>query len=341
MIYDDIELHNVSTVTQKDGGVRLERIPTTVREALNENAQEMYTRPAGCEIRFECEDDGETVEVTLSSPEGECTATPCYGSFLASPDERVEIGSEPSTIELSVPDGVQELDPDLVEEMAFSPSVQRLVLRGDPVILHDVSGDVQPPRSETVPDCRYLAYGTSITQGLVATEDHLTYAGQTARRLDADLLNLGTSGSAYCENAIADHIASRQDWDVVTLALSVNMLGSGFTAEEFRERASYMVETIAAEHPTKPIVCITLFPVFPELCPERDGDWPSDTTTYREVLRKIVAESPHENVHLLEGPDLLTDVTGLAPDLVHPTDHGMIEIGHQLTDRLESILEER
>lgn len=341
MIYDDVELHNVGATTPKNGGMRLERLSGTVRKALNENAREMYTRPAGTEIRFERENDGETVEVTLSSPEGQCTVTPCYGSFLASPDAQVELGPEPKTIELSVPDGIRSLNPDLVEEMVFSPSVQRLVLRGSPVIFHEINGNVRPPRSETVPDCRYLAYGTSITQGLAASDHHLTYAGQTARRLGADLLNLGTSGSAFCEPAIADHIASRDDWDVTTLAISVNMLGSGFTADEFYERASYMVDTIAEANPTKPIVCITLYPVFPELCPERDGDWPSDTTTYRERLRTVVSESPHRNVHLLEGPDLLTNVAGLAPDLVHPTDHGMIEIGERLAGRLESILEEQ
>lgn len=340
MRYGEVELHNVATVTEMDDGIRLERIPTAIRKSLNENAQEMYLQPAGSEIRFECADIDEPVEVTLSS-EGTSTVTPYYGSFLASPDERIEVGPEPTTMMLTVPDGMQHLNSDLLEDMAFSPSVQRVVCRGDPVVLHDVSGEVRPPRVESVPDRRYLAYGTSITQGLVATEDHLTYVSQTARRLGADLINLGTSGSAYCEAAIADHIASRDDWDLATLAISVNMLGSGFTGEVFRDRASYMIETIASSHPTKPIVCITLYPLFSELCPERDGNWPSDASTYRKILREVVAESPHMNIHLLEGPDLLIDITGLAPDLVHPTDHGMIEIGERLADALESIADEQ
>ena len=336
MIHDGVELHNVAALTDRDGGRRLDRLPGAVRRELNDDARRMYTRPAGSEIR--CVSDEERVAVTLSCPDGRCQATPRHGSFLSAPDARYTIGAEPTTIELPVPGQLHELDAALVDGMAFRPTVRRLVLRGDPVVLHGIEGETRPPRSEELPARRYLAYGTSITQGSVATDHHLTYVEQTARRLGADLLNLGTSGSAFCEPAIADHVAGRDDWDVATLSISVNMLGSGFTAEEFRERATYLIETVADAHPETPIACITLFPLFPDLGLDSGEPWAADPETYRTVLREVVADVARENVHPIEGPDLLTDATGLAPDLLHPTDHGMIEIGKRLAPRLEALL---
>ena len=48
-----------------------------------------------------------------------------------------------------------------------------------------------------------------------------------------DLVNLGTSGSAFCEPEIAEYIAS-QEWSLCVLELSVNMLGRGFHSEAIR-----------------------------------------------------------------------------------------------------------
>lgn len=336
MIYDGAELHNVAATAERASGVLLERLPEDVRRELNDKARVNYIRPSGCEVRAV---SGEkTVSVTLSCPDGECEATPYYGSFLSDPDEWVEIGPEPTTVDLVVPDRLAALDTDRVDEMAFSPSVRRLVLRGNPTILHSVDGDVRTPDPDEVPNRRYLAYGTSITQGAVASRHHLTYAAEAARRLDADLLNLGTGGSAFCEPAIADHIAGRDDWDVATLAISVNMIAAGFAPEEFRERAAYMIETVADANPDDPVVAITLFPVFPDLGPGSE-EWAADPETYREVLREVVSASDHETVFLLEGPDLLSDITGLSPDLVHPSDNGMDEITRRLVPRLSAILD--
>ena len=38
-------------------------------------------------------------------------------------------------------------------------------------------------------------------------------------------------------------------------------------------------------------------------------------------------------MHLLEGPEILTDVTGLTSDLIHPADEGMIQMGRGLAER--------
>jgi len=337
MRHAEVDLHNVAELTETDGakGRRLDRLPASVRAEVNENAREMYTWAAGTEIRWVADSPA---SVTLSCPTGECEAVPHYGSFAADPEEWVTLDSKPTTLELETPPGLLDVDDDRRAAMPFDPRVVRVRLQGQPAHIHDISGPVRPPSERDLPDRTLLAYGTSITQGLLASRGHATYAAQTARRIGTDLVNLGTSGSAHCEAAIADHIAGRKDWDLAVLSVSVNMLANGFTTAEFRERAMTLVETVADAHPDSPVACITLFPLFTDIRSEPEPEeWPGKTEAYRRALREVVAETDHENVHLFEGPALLPDAVGLSPDLVHPSDHGMAQIGERLAARLDSL----
>jgi len=332
MRHAGLELHNVAETPAREGGVRLDRLPAAVREALNEQAETNYTRPTGVELRFVA--DG-PVEVTLSCPTGESEVTPHWGPFQCAPDAHVTVGPEPTTVEMTFPEHLGDVADEHLPESYFAPRVGRLVLRGRPTVLHDVSGDVRPPREAELPDRTLLAYGTSITQGAVASRFPLAYASRAARALRADHLNLGTGGSAFCEAAVADHIADG-DWDVAVLAVSVNMIAVGFTAAEFRERAGYLVDTVAGENPDSEVYAVTLFPQLSDVCPgrERGDDWAATADEYRAVLREVVADAGHDNLRVLEGPDFLADPSGLSPDLLHPSDPGMLEVGRRLADEL-------
>jgi lysophospholipase L1-like esterase len=338
MIHDDLAFHNVAELHDTpDGGRRLQRVPEDVREHLNEGARERMLVPSASEVRFVSDDDA--VRLTLSSPAGDTTAVPFWGPFQAS--DPVTIGPEPGPVELVYPDRLAEIGPDAFDDAHVSPRVCRLRLGYDaagPVRYHGVEGDVRPPSGADLPDRRLLTYGTSITDGSAATRDHLSYASQTARRLGADLRNLGSAGSAFCEPEIADFIAGLE-WDVAVLSLSVNMLGAGFSLETFRERASYTVETVADANPGAPVAAVTLFPLFADVDPATASDkWRATPAEYRETLRSVVADAERDNLHLLEGPDLLTDVGGHTPDVLHPGDHGMIQMGENLAAALERLL---
>ncbi|WP_254280631.1 SGNH/GDSL hydrolase family protein [Haloarcula marina] len=337
MNFEHVTLHNVAATASIGAGRELRRLPEDTRGELNDLAKWQYRRPAGVEIRFI--QDG-PVDITLSASQereretdiehasGEVAVEVFRGPFDAR--QRTTVGTEPQTITVPEPaEQLEGLDPDVAADLRFDPAVCRLLFRGDPLVLHEIDGETREPEDEDVPDQRLLTYGTSITQGVAATREHLTYARQTARHLGADLLNLGTGGSCYCETAIGDHLATRDDWDRAILALSVNMM-KPFTVDEFRERAREVVEAVAATG--RPVTAVTLYPSFYDLCPERGLE--NDAEAFRDALREIVIDVPGD-VQLVEGPDVLRDIGELTTDLIHPGDNGMVDMGRALAQRLD------
>ncbi|MFB6137114.1 MAG: SGNH/GDSL hydrolase family protein [Halobacteriaceae archaeon] len=333
----DLSLHNVAELRPGGdvdpdlaGGEHLQRLPESVREALNWAAQERYQHPAGVEVRVVQTGD-EAIEVTLSAS-ARSPVEVFWGPFQ---ERRVEIGPGRSTLALDQPDPVADLRPEVAADQAFSPDVCRIRFagahRGGVVGLHGASGPRRPPDDDEVPDRTLLAYGTSITEGEAPSAEHLAYVSQTARRLDADLRNLGTCGSAYCEPEVTDYLAE-QSFDVGVLALSVNMIDS-FEVSEFRERAAYAVETVAAAHPETPVAAVTLYPYYDDLLVDGDDQ---RSAAFRETLREVVAEADRPNLHLLEGPDLL-DPSGLRADVLHPGDAGMVQMGERLAAALADL----
>ena len=332
--YPSVSLHNVAETVPAEwaeGGDRLHRLPADVAAELNEMADDRVRHPTGSELRFVPETDESEVEVSLSADEaGELHVF--WGGFQ--PWKPTDIGPEPTTLSLAVPDRLQKLDTDATG--AFDPRVCRIRFERVPAVaVHDVTGDCRPPEPDELPDTRYLAYGTSITEGAAASADHLNYVSRAARELGWDRLNFGCSGSAYADRAMADYIAGRDDWDVATLALSINMANQGFAVDEFRDRAAYFVETVADAHPDKSIACIALFPYYPDVI---EGGDTERAEGFRTALREVVAETDHPGLHLIEGTDL-TDVSGYTADILHPGDAGMEAIGRSLADEFHHRIE--
>ena len=347
MRYDDVTLHGIEeAVPQPDGSVRLQRVTEQLRARLEPPAQEKTLFAAGAEIRFVLR--GPAARLTLSAEglqEFQPTARVFFGPLAGRPHV-YPIGTEPTTIDIGVGDdqrpAYESIPDDLAAAMPFHPRVVRVVLFRGVFRLHDVQGDLRPPAAAELPELTMLSYGTSITHGSVATAFHLTYVAQAAWRLGVDLVNLGVGGACLCEPAFGEHIGGRADWDMATLALSVNMVGRGFTIEEFTQRTSYLVQQVVAPNPARPIFCITIYPYY--------GDWSNELAKatappeeFRLALERVVgrlrAEGPGARIELVPGPSLLTDVGGLCVDMIHPGDHGMLEMGERLAARMRPPVE--
>lgn len=341
MIYGQAELHNVEELVRVEGrpGLLMQRVPEQVRSGLLEKGQAQIRRAAAIEIRFGAKPDYKEVSVTLASYGGPSKVQVFFGDYWV---QEETIGEQPAVIVLREQEPMfQFADPwqGKVPRTSFGP-VWRVVVQGHEIHLVDLDDSpIRPPREEEKPGVRYLAYGTSITFGISASVPDLSYVAQTAWRLGLDAINLGMPGTAHCERAMAEYIASRQDWDIVSLCLSVNMLNQGIPADRFKEQAGEMVRIIASAHPDKPVVCIGLFPSFADLgwsWPEREVQAASGE--YREALRAIAGQSGLPNTVYIDGAGLLDDWRGLSHDLLHPGNAGMIRIAERLAERMRPLL---
>jgi len=336
MIHDNLEFHNIAELAAVEGlaGLRLQRAPETVRAQLDKGAAGVLLSPADCEIRFRIEEGKESATIRLSS-ESRTTLYVYHGPFQG---RSFELGTEPKDYTIKLHKRLLELMKTGYEGAKFDPGLVRLCFGGpypEPVFYHGHGGNVCPPWANDVPDRTYLSYGTSITHGTEFSGAAISYPAHVAWRLGYDLKNFGSSGCCLCEKALADYMAE-QSCDLVTLELSVNMLGT-YTADEFRERAGYLVKRIADSDPGRPVVCITLFPHWRDISGfPIPPDSKSTAVEYRQVLRDIVKNLARPNLTLIEGPELLPDIGGLTFDLLHPSARGMIQIGEELARRLRS-----
>jgi lysophospholipase L1-like esterase len=333
-----VQLWNCGGVepTEDGQGVLLYRVPKKVRDQLDtvtpdgkekDGAKQMRVA-AHSEIRFVLNEGAklENVKLHLRSKTGPSVFW-FWGDVLAG-DAKVSAGERATPI-TPYGHGLLFSLMDQYPKGRFANRVCRVVVQGLEVEFRGIEGDVRPPKPDELAPVM-LSYGTSISQGAYASRADLAWNALTARALGYDFINLGSSGTAYCEPAIADYLAGLT-WDLCVLEISVNM--GDFTTEQFKERAGGMIDKLAKTHPKAQIVCISLFPF-------GTGDlWAANkpkTQERRDALAEIVKASGHRNVHFVSGPELLS-FTGLSPDMLHPSDHGMIEISTKLALRIREI----
>lgn len=345
MIFENLDFHNVEEIYSHKNidGALLARIPERVSQYLSKTGQIIMLCLSGSEIRFVS--DTYPVKITLSVDKiiqqlGDGVLTEAHVFFGGLQlRQRFVIKQEKTTLSITVPPKFLTMARKIAVGAPFSPNVCRIrfwgTTMGTPIRFHGIEtrGNIRPPKAEEVPSLRYLAYGSSVTQGAYASGPHLSFVDLVGTRLGADVINLGTSCSAYCEPELADYIAKRSDWDFATLALSVNMIDC-FSPRKFSERINYMIDRIAKSNSNRPVVCITIKPYYGDYVKSIKPD------LYRNLLRNAVESSPHKNVYLIEGPELMPDVAGgLCSDMIHMGDHGMIQIGNNLAEKLKPILQ--
>ena len=156
-------------------------------------------------------------------------------------------------------------------------------------------------------------YGSSITQGGCASRPGTCYQGHISRRFDLDYINLGFSGNAKGEQAIAEYIAS--------LPVSVFFMdydNNPPTAQHLRDTHEPFFLTVRKAHPDIPVIMMSRPKPFSMLC--------GHEIERREVIRTTYENARargDRNVYFIDG-DALTALSGTEGmvDGCHPTDLG-------------------
>lgn len=145
-----------------------------------------------------------------------------------------------------------------------------------------------------------------------------TYAVILAGLLGADLINLGFSGNARLEEEMAVHIGERDDWDLATVEMGINVIDI-WEVEEFKSKADRFVSILAEKSRRRRIFCTDLF------LSTRDFTGDRKITAFRKIMEEKVKSMGLPNLVHIGGRELLRSVSGLTADLVHPSSAGMEE----------------
>ena len=159
-------------------------------------------------------------------------------------------------------------------------------------------------------------YGSSITQGGCASRPGNNYSAILSRKQDVDYINLGFSGNAKGEKAIADYIAG--------LPMSAFVYAYDHNAPSVEHLAAThepMYKTIRATHPDIPVVFITRPKPY----------YNNDEKARRDVVRATYEQARErgEWVYFVDGETIFDvlggvggSVDGGSVDGCHPNDLG-------------------
>lgn len=333
MQYGNVELHNVWNIAEREegGGVRMCRFPLKILPAINRGAQMRSFAGAGCEIRGLLPPGGKGRIVLERTNENvvPAIAETFFGCFL---DSSVALGDGPTEIMIEEPRHMPVMHEICQRNhLPFAANLVRVRLPHlHDIVIHVIDGDLIYPDVESTPGTTMLAYGSSITHGAQALRPSGTYASQAARTLGCDLLNLGVGGSAHMDAAVAEHIAARTDWDFATLEMGINV--GNWDADRFRKAVENFVGEIHTAQPEKPLFCMDVFTFRGDFVetPDHGG------VQFRGIVRDIVAAQNSDKVIYVDGRTILTNPAGLRPDLVHPGDDGMTEMGRNLAETIKT-----
>jgi lysophospholipase L1-like esterase len=337
-IFDDIAFHNVSELEKLPGGLRkLHRFPAALRDGLgipgHQRGRFYAHRLAGVELRFVT--PSPFVSLSLMALEADTHVVVYRGDFAHA---RYELSAgRVTTLFLENPPFFDEVAETCLAAGRFSANIWRVVFHQDAQAAYlsrnSFGEEIRPPHPHELPGMRWLAYGSSITFGANALHPATGYVRQAPRRLGVDVLNLGLPGSCMAEPAMAAYLAERQDCDLLTCELGVNMVG-WIDPPEFESRIRHLLATVADRRPNRPVCAMNLF--------STRGDWlrnhsnvaAEHTAAFNRIVAKVVQELGRSNLHFVDGRDILPDSDGLTSDLLHPSDEGHIRMGERLATLL-------
>lgn len=311
------------------------RMPDAVAEATNDGVKELYLHTAGGRIRFTTDSSYVTLRVTQHigvgwnmSGYGICgfdlyerkdRKQYYLGTF---PINDVDIRTtEEVTHDITLPLWGERKKREFVVNFPQYERVRAVSLGIEP----DAVLEAPTPYAITTP---IVYYGSSITQGGVASHPGTCYQNWISRRLDCDYVNLGFSGSARGEQSIRDYLK--------TLPMSAFVLDydhNAPSAEHLEQTHSAVYKAVRESHPDIPIVMIS----------KPDYAFHGQDVERRCIIQRTwqnALAAGDDNVYYIDGYSLFEGEgrDNCTADGCHPNDLGMYRMGEVIGKTLELVL---
>lgn len=241
-------------------GTRFRRIPEELAKNMSEGAHFLHTNTAGIRVRFKTDSQYIALKPTMPSV-ANMPIMPLAGSagFDIYADGKFANTVAPqvvykdrflATVNTS----------DTYEGIVEFPDRKMREIQINFPLYSDVSdlsiGLQKDAKIEPGAEYKYktpiVFYGSSITQGAAASRPGNSYEAIISRRFDTDYINLGFSGNARAEDAIAEYI-SNLDMSIFVYDYDHNAP----TVEHLQKTHKPMFDKIRAKHPDLPIIMLT------------------------------------------------------------------------------------
>lgn len=306
---------------------RLERVPEALREKMP-SLRDLGRRTPGARVEFRTDSPRFTVSVTLSS-----LGVDIGMSIYACQSVNVMVGprGNPRFAGLVYPTGYGERSfSRTFVKSAEMEDITLLLPRNEPIEGLEIAIE-DGARIEAPTPYRHapmVFYGSSITEGGCCASANSAYTQILSRRLDADYINMGFSGSARGELEMADYLSA--------LPMSVLVYDYDHNAPD----ADWLARTheafflrIRANRPTLPVVMLT----------RPDFDFDPASPARREVIRRTFENaraSGDENVYFIDGETLfgVEERQFCTVDGCHPNDLGFYRMAAAIEPVLRKIL---
>ncbi|WP_235680366.1 SGNH/GDSL hydrolase family protein [Paenibacillus albicereus] len=309
------------------------RLPRTPSHPIPPMVDQLANHTAGGQIRFQTNSASLSVNVRLSGvanmnhmpATGQC-AFDCY---IGGPGEQRYYGTtvydrSKRDYEVQV---CENLDGRLRSITLYFPLYMGIE---DVQIGLEPGADVLPPLPYAS-DRRILLYGTSITQGGCASRPGMAYSNIVSRAINAELCNLGFSGSGKGEAAVAEVISGIANPGLLVLDYEANCDSS----DSLRATLPEFIRIFRRRHPDVPIWIVSQIRFAkehfqPELLALRLD---------RQAIQRAVVDACRAggdpNVFFCDGGELLgEDYHDCTVDGIHPTDFGF----QRMAERLAAVI---
>ena len=331
--YKNIQIHNAAEISYSQDGksISWRRVPSNVGEKLTEGGQNAILNATGIELRFVMNSD--EVEIELEALPNSVSIFHVYRGSIQGGWKDHEVGKcviGKTNCLISKPKNLPTLRK--ISEDAgypFAPEVVRIIFDRGLCRICNIEGDIEPPKPEQLPKKTLMAYGSSITHGSNALDGSSKWVSVLAHKLNMDYRNLGMPGSCAMEPELVDYIAREGEcgkWDTAILELGVNVLQ--WEDKKIHEHVSNTIRQIAGRNSDKMV-----FVVSPLYCND-DFYGRGNAERWRRIIAETVEKEALPNVKLINGLDLIGDMSMISADEVHPNIYGI----RQITERLYNII---
>ena len=316
-------------------GEKYVRMPKGVAKTINNGVSTLYANTSGGRIRFRSDSSKITLTVILPQLSNmdhmPRTGSSCFDLYSG----REYIGPFRCTYKLR-DDGSELYEGSATVNM--KTSVMRDITLNFPLynavsavyISLDEGSILEAPVAETY-EKPIVFYGSSITQGGCASHPGNAYANILSRRLNANIVNLGFSGSCKGEPEMAEYISN--------LDMGVFVYDYDHNAPDFEHLEKThepFFKIVRKKHPKLPIVIVTAANHFTGLKREKRTE-----VIYRTY--KNAVDSGDKNVYFINGYEMYRPVGEeyCTVDDCHPNDLGFWCMANSIEKVLAEILNKK